>query len=111
MDIAPEKKQELLEKLKGMLSRLHGGEFSMQRLQAMAEKAKVAREEADAPRKSECFGGIFKYPPVESPEPAEGKAEGKPEEVPKTARCVDTQGIRTWSSVEGGWLFGVRLRR
>lgn len=105
MDIAPEKKQELLEKLKGMLSRLHGGEFSMQRLQAMAEKAKVAREEVDAPRKSECFGGIFKYPQVEAPE----QAKESPEEVQKTAHCTDTP-IRSWSSVKDGWLFGMRLR-
>lgn len=93
MDLPDSRRREILDKLKGVFARLHGGEFNPYRMQVMLDKARATREMAEAPRRTEHFGGVFRYPPIEGSPPQEQGQEPVPKEEPKVARW--NPGFRT----------------
>jgi len=93
MDLPDGKRREMLEKLKGIFARLHGGEINPYRMQVMIDKARATREAAEAPRRTEHFGGVFRFPPLEDSPSQEQGQEQVPKEEPKVARF--SPGYRT----------------
>lgn len=68
--ITDEKKLEMFEKLKGVLSRMGASQPNTFRLKAMLDKMQASREAAEGPRRIEHTGGYFKYPPLDASDAA-----------------------------------------
>jgi hypothetical protein len=68
--ITDEKKLEMFDKLKGVLSRMGASQPNAFRLKAMLDKIQAGREAAEGPRRIEHTGGYFKYPPLDASDAA-----------------------------------------
>lgn len=80
-NIPDDKKLEMFDKLKGVLSRMGASQPNSFRLKAMLDKLQAGREAANGPRRIEHTGGYFKYPPLDTSDAA-------------SAYMADTTGVQ-----------------
>lgn len=86
MEITDEKRKEMVERIKAVISRFGADQFNPVRLRIMADKARAEADRSEAPRRIESTGGVYKFPPVDDAPPVQ--APDPPVPVEKAAAAI-----------------------